>query len=119
LEGREIEIMRQHPTFAKTIMKPMVCFKEYAEIAGSHHEHGDGSGYPDGLRGEEIHLLARIAAIADAWDAMIGDRIYRKGVPVPEALAILEREQYSGQFDPQLLGAFIAMVREECPASAA
>ena len=116
LEGDEIRIMRQHPAFSKTIMKPLVRFKEYAEIAGSHHEHWDGSGYPEGLKGEEIHLLARIVAIADAWDSMIGDRVYRKGMAVHDALAILEDEQHSGQFDPELLGAFVAMMREEYPA---
>jgi HD-GYP domain-containing protein (c-di-GMP phosphodiesterase class II) len=113
LEGREIEIMRQHPTFSKTIMKPLVRFREYAEIAGSHHEHWDGSGYPDGLKGEEIHLLARIVAIADAWDSMIGDRVYRKGMPTARALGILEKERDSGQFDPELIREFIAMIREE------
>ncbi|MEE4191686.1 MAG: HD domain-containing phosphohydrolase [Halieaceae bacterium] len=119
LEGNEINIMRQHPTFSKTIMKPLVRFKEYAEIAGSHHEHWDGSGYPTGLKGEEIHLLARIVAIADAWDSMIGDRVYRKGMPVHEALGILERERDSGQFDPELLAEFITMMREEYPADRA
>lgn len=119
LEGQEITIMRQHPTFSKTIMKPMVRFKEYAEIAGSHHEHWDGSGYPEGLKGEEIHLLARIVAIADAWDSMIGDRVYRKGMAVEDALTILEREQDSGQFDPDLLAAFIALMRDEYPEKSA
>ncbi len=119
LEGKEIDIMRQHPTFSKTIMKPLVRFKEYAEIAGSHHEHWDGSGYPAGLKGEEIHLLARIVAIADAWDSMIGDRVYRKGMAVKDALAILERERHSGQFDPELLSVFITMMRQEYPADPA
>ena len=118
LEGREIEIMRQHPTFSKTIMMPLVRFREYAEIAGSHHEHWDGSGYPDGLKGEEIHLLARIVAIADAWDSMIGDRVYRKGMLTTRALGILERERDSGQFDPELIREFIAMIREEDGTSA-
>jgi HD-GYP domain-containing protein (c-di-GMP phosphodiesterase class II) len=119
LEGREVDIMRQHPGFSKTIMKPLVRFREYAEIAGSHHEHWDGSGYPEGLKGEEIHLLARIVAIADAWDSMIGDRVYRKGMPVADALAILEAEQDSGQFDPRLIREFIEMIRQEHPADGA
>jgi HD-GYP domain-containing protein (c-di-GMP phosphodiesterase class II) len=119
LEGREIEIMRQHPVFSKTIMKPLVRFREFAEIAGSHHEHWDGSGYPDGLRGEEIHLLARIVSIADAWDSMTGDRVYRPGMPVARALEILEEEQDNGQFDPKLIREFLAMMREEYAATAA
>ncbi len=113
LDDEEYEIMRQHPNFSKTIMKPLVRFREYAEIAGSHHEHWDGSGYPDGLKGEEIPLLARIVAIADAWDAMTGDRIYRKGMPVEKAIAILDREKDAGQFDPKLIRVFIDLVRHE------
>jgi HD-GYP domain-containing protein (c-di-GMP phosphodiesterase class II) len=119
LEGREIEIMRQHPTCSKTIMKPMIRFREYAEIAGSHHEHWDGGGYPDGLKGEEIHLLARIVAIADAWDSMVGDRVYREGMPAVRALEILDREKDAGQFDPALIREFIAMIREEDGTAAA
>ncbi len=113
LNDDEYELMRQHPGFSKTIMKPLVRFREYAEIAGSHHEHWDGSGYPDGLKGEEIPLLARIVAIADAWDAMTGDRVYRKGMPVEKAIAILDREKDDGQFDPKLIRVFIDLVRHE------
>ena len=119
LEGDEIEIMRQHPKFSKTIMKPLVRFREFAEIAGCHHEHWDGSGYPDGLKGEEIHLLARIVAIADAWDSMTGDRVYRKGMPIARALEILDEEKDAGQFDPRLLREFLAMMREEYTETAA
>jgi HD-GYP domain-containing protein (c-di-GMP phosphodiesterase class II) len=113
LDEAEYQIMKQHPTFSRTIMKPLVRFQEYAEIAGAHHEHWDGGGYPDGLKGEEIHLLARIVAIADAWDAMTGDRIYRKGMSVAQAIDILDAEKDQGQFDPTLIREFIALVREE------
>jgi HD-GYP domain-containing protein (c-di-GMP phosphodiesterase class II) len=113
LNEAEYVVMKQHPAFSKTIMKPLVRFEEYAEIAGSHHEHWDGSGYPEGLAGEEIHLLARIVAIADAWDAMVGDRIYRKGMSIETALDILDREKDGGQFDPRLIRAFIELMREE------
>ena len=113
LDDTEYRIMKQHPTFSRTIMKPLIRFAEYAEIAGAHHEHWDGSGYPEGLAGEEIHLLARIVAIADAWDAMIGDRIYRKGMAVEKAINILDREKDKGQFDPKLIREFVAMIREE------
>jgi HAMP domain-containing protein len=116
LDDDEYLIMQQHPEFSKTILKPLVRFREYAQIAGSHHEHWDGSGYPDGLQGEKIPLLARIVGIADAWDAMTGDRIYRKGMSVAQALAILEREKDSGQFDPKLIRVFIELVQEELAA---
>jgi HD-GYP domain-containing protein (c-di-GMP phosphodiesterase class II) len=113
LDDNEYEIMKQHPSFSKSIMKPLGRFREYAEIAGSHHEHWNGNGYPDGLKGEEIPLLARIVAIADAWDAMTGDRVYRKGMPVEKAIAILDAEKDDGQFDPQLIRAFIELIRQE------
>ena len=120
LNDEEVEVMKAHPGYSATIMRPLVRFRAFAEIAAWHHERWDGKGYPDGLAGEEIPLLARIVAIADAWDAMTGDRIYRKGMPTEKALGILEDEQDSGQFDPQLIREFIAMVRErEKPGDAA
>jgi len=113
LDEAEYQVMKKHPEFSRTIMKPLMRFQEYAEIAGAHHECWDGSGYPQGLKGEQIHLLARIVAIADAWDAMIGDRIYRKGMEINTAIDILDREKDNGQFDPKLIREFIALIREE------
>lgn len=113
LTEEEYREMCRHPELTATIMKPLKRFRAFADIAAWHHERWDGQGYPDGLAGEEIPLLARIVAIADAWDAMTGDRVYRPGMPVERALAILEAEQDSGQFDPQLIRAFIAMIRAD------
>jgi len=113
LDDDEYQVMRQHPTFTAAIMRPLVRFRAFAEIAAWHHERWDGGGYPDGLAYEEIPLLARIVAVADAWDAMTGDRIYRKGMSVEKALGILEAEADDGQFEPELIRLFIAMVREE------
>jgi HD-GYP domain-containing protein (c-di-GMP phosphodiesterase class II) len=117
LDDEEFAVMQQHPGFTAAIMRPLVRFRAFAEIAAWHHERWDGAGYPDGLAGEAIPLLARIVAIADAWDAMTGDRIYRKGMPVEKALGILEAEADSGQFEPELIRTFIAMVREEAGAT--
>lgn len=94
-------------------MKPPRRFKAFAEIARWHHERWDGYSYPDGLAGEEIPHLARIVAIADTWDAMTGDRVYREGVSVEKALEIFETERFWGQWDPNLLGEFIGMIRAE------
>ena len=113
LGSEEFEIMKQHPEFSATIMKPLLRFREYADIAGSHHERWDGKGYPEGLAGEDIPLLARIVAIADAWDAMTGDRVYHKGLAVEVAVEILETEKDDGQFDPQLIVEFIDLIREK------
>ncbi len=115
LTDEEYREMQKHPIMTADIMKPLKRFKAFAEIAAWHHERWDGNGYPDGLKGEEIPLLARIVAIADTWDAMTGDRVYRPGMSTQKALSILEAEQDSGQFDPDLIRAFIAMVKSELP----
>jgi len=111
LNDEEFEIMRSHPVKTSDIMKPLRHYEHHREIAAWHHERWDGKGYPDGLRGEEIPLLARIVSIADTWDAMTGDRIYRKGMSKEKALSILLNERDSGQWDPELIDAFINMMR--------
>jgi response regulator RpfG family c-di-GMP phosphodiesterase len=113
LDEEEFERMKEHPRNSAVIMRPLMRFREYAEIAAWHHERWDGKGYPDGLAGEEVPILARIVSIADAWDAMTGDRVYRKGMTVEKAVSILESERDSGQFDPQLIREFCQMIRED------
>ncbi|MBP0047990.1 HD domain-containing protein [Marinobacterium sp. AK62] len=113
LTDDEYREMQRHPVITATIMKPLKRFKAFADIAAWHHERWDGNGYPDGLAGEEIPLLARIVSIADTWDAMTGDRVYRPGMPPEKAISILEEERYSGQFDPELIGTFIEMIRSD------
>jgi HD-GYP domain-containing protein (c-di-GMP phosphodiesterase class II) len=113
LDEDEFERMKEHPRNSAIIMRPLMRFREYAEIAAWHHERWDGKGYPDGLAGEEVPILARIVSIADAWDAMTGDRVYRKGMTVEKAVSILESERDSGQFDPQLIREFCQMIRED------
>ena len=112
LSDDEYQEMKRHPEMTATIMKPLKRFRAFAEIAAWHHERWDGTGYPDGLKGDEIPLLARIVAIADTWDAMTGDRVYRAGMPETKALSILEAEQDQGQFDPELIRAFIRMMKQ-------
>ncbi len=112
LDDAEYEVMRSHPEMTAAIMRPLKRFREFAEIAAWHHERWDGAGYPDGLQGEAIPLLARIVSIADTWDAMTGDRVYRKGMSVERALSILERERDSGQWDPHLLATFIELIHQ-------
>jgi len=116
LDDHEYEIMQRHPVLTASIMRPLKRFKEFAEIAAWHHERWDGNGYPDGLKDEQIPLLARIVAIADTWDAMTGDRVYREGMSADKALSILEREQDSGQWDPALVRTFVEMVRGDLEA---
>lgn len=113
LNDAEYELLREHPAMTATIMKPLRRFKEFTDIAAWHHERWDGRGYPAGLAGEDIPLLARIVAIADTWDAMTGDRIYRKGISAEKAITVLEEEQDSGQWDPHLIREFIGMIKDE------
>ncbi len=113
LTPEELEIMQQHPRMTATIMRPLSRFRAFTDIAAWHHERWDGKGYPDGLKGEEIPLLARIVAIADTWDAMTEDRVYRKGMSVEKALGILIAEKDDGQWDPVLVREFIDLIRRE------
>jgi len=85
-----------------------------ALVALTHHERFDGSGYPRGLAGEEIPIEGRIAAVADVFDALISDRVYRPAMPLPEALAIM-REGRGSHFDPQILDLFLESIDELQP----
>lgn len=113
LDDKEYELIQRHPIMTASIMRPLSRFRAFADIAAWHHERWDGNGYPDGLQGDEIPLLARIVGIADTWDAMTGDRVYRKGMSHEKAINILESEQDQGQFDPALIRTFIAMIRQD------
>jgi len=113
LDDVELERIREHPKLTSDILAPLEKSNHFSDIARSHHERWDGNGYPDGLNGEDIPLLARIVAIADTWDAMTSDRIYRQGMSEEVALAILEREKHLGQWDPYLIDEFIKLIRHE------
>jgi putative nucleotidyltransferase with HDIG domain len=112
LDESEFEIIKQHPMMTSEILDTLETSDHFAAIARSHHERWDGTGYPDGLNGEDIPLLARIVAIADAWDAMTSNRVYRDAMNENIALDIFEREQDSGQWDPYLVGKFIKLIRQ-------
>lgn len=109
LSAEEWALMRQHPIFGEAILSVGDGFETARRIARWHHENIDGSGYPDGLRGEAIPLEARIVRVADAFDAITNDRPYRPARAVEWALAELKR--YAGrQFDPELVGLFVSLV---------
>ena len=90
LTEEEYEIMKQHPTKGAHILDGVPLLKEMAGAGLMHHENMDGSGYPDGLKGEEIPLLGRIVSVADAFDAMTTDRPYSKAMTFEAALARLK-----------------------------
>jgi len=107
LTPREREIMRRHCDIGYSVLERIPFLKEAAEIVLSHQEFYDGTGYPRGLRGEQIPLGARIFAVADTLDAMISDRPYRKALPISAARDEIKR--FSGkQFDPRVVEVFLA-----------
>jgi response regulator RpfG family c-di-GMP phosphodiesterase len=105
LDADEWTRMREHPLHGQKILSGIEFLQGAARVVAQHHEKWDGSGYPLGLRGEEIDLNARIFAVADAFDAMISDRVYRRGRTYEEAAA--ELRTFAGrQFDPRVVEAF-------------
>ncbi len=108
LTPEEREIMRTHCKIGYGMVTRISFLREAAEIVLSHQEYFDGTGYPRGLKGEDIPLGARIFAVADALDAMISDRIYRKALPISHARKEIQRCSGS-QFDPQVVTVFLSM----------
>jgi response regulator RpfG family c-di-GMP phosphodiesterase len=104
--------MRKHPQHGQQILSGIEFLKGAALVVAQHHEKFDGTGYPAGLRGEEIDLKARIFAVADAFDAMTSDRVYRGGRTYELAAAELDRCA-GRQFDPNIVAAFHRVPREE------
>lgn len=111
LDSKEWEQMRLHPEKGSLILEKTNEYSDIAEIVLSHHERYDGKGYPNGLAGSAIPLMARIVAVSDAYDAMTEQRTYR--TPLSKEEAIAELKKCSGtQFDPKVVTAFINMVME-------
>jgi HD-GYP domain-containing protein (c-di-GMP phosphodiesterase class II) len=106
LTAAEVAAMKTHPVMGARIIEQVVELRDILPIVRSHHERWDGAGYPDRLVGEEIHVLARIVAVADAFDAMTADRPYRKGMAVDIAFAEIEM-QAGKHFCPTVTAAFL------------
>lgn len=107
----EMSLMREHVSKSVSIISHLPSLDYVIPAVLGHHERFDGTGYPRGLRGEDIPLLARILCVADAFDAMLSTRSYKKGLPVEEALTRLEANSGT-QFDPRLVDRFVALIRE-------
>jgi response regulator RpfG family c-di-GMP phosphodiesterase len=106
LTREEYAVVQLHPVTGERILAPVVRNREVLAGIRGHHERLDGSGYPDGLRGDQVPLFARIIAIPDCFDALTTSRAYRGALPVDEALEIL-RQGAGTQFDPDLVRAFL------------
>lgn len=109
LDVEERQIMQQHPIYAIEMLKNIEFLKPSLSIPYSHHERWDGTGYPLGLKGEEIPLEARIFAIVDVWDAITSDRPYRNSMSKEEAIQTI-RNGNGTQFDPKLVDVFLKIV---------
>ena len=109
LDSEEWVVMRRHPEIGAGIIgnHPSRLLQTAARVALTHHEHWNGAGYPNGLRGEAIPLVGRIVAVADVFDALTSVRPYKRAWPVPEAVAEVERNAGS-HFDPRVVAAFLA-----------
>ncbi|HUI88095.1 MAG TPA: HD domain-containing phosphohydrolase [Anaerolineales bacterium] len=112
LNRHEWDIMRKHPEYAYEMLSPIAYLKPALDIPYCHHERWDGSGYPRGLKGEEIPLTARLFAVVDVWDALISERPYRKPTPLADVIAFLKQE--SGRlFDARLVDLFLRVLKQE------
>ena len=110
LDAGEWAVMKKHVIEGVEICRPARTLAPVLPIVRGHHEKWDGSGYPDGLRGEEIPLLARILQVADIFDALISARPYKPALPAAEALRILDQEVEKGWRDPAL----VELLRQFC-----
>ena len=106
LTPEEYEEIKMHVTHGVRILEDIEQLTEVVDVIKHHHEHYDGSGYPDGLKGNDIPLLSRIIAITDAYDSMISNRVYRKSLTSQEAVDVI-KSMSGKQFDPELTQVFI------------
>jgi putative two-component system response regulator len=118
LTPEERKIMEQHTIAGERICAPLRSFRHVLPIIRHHHEKWDGSGYPDGLKGEQIPLTARILQITDIYDALTTDRPYRKALPMDTAFSIMRDEVKRGWWDGPVLEAFETFIHSHEPVSA-
>lgn len=109
LSADEWQRIKEHPEISETILKHIASLQSFLPVVRHHHEHYDGAGYPDGLISDQIPLGARILAVADAFQAMISDRPYRRALTADEALNEVQMSAGT-QFDPAVVDAFISLL---------
>jgi len=112
LTTEEWRIMREHPVVGESICSPLKSFKLVLKIIRHHHEKLDGAGYPDGLRGENIPIGARVLQITDVYDALTTARPYKGPLSPEQAFKIMDEEVSKGWWDPVLFSEFRKMMRE-------
>lgn len=112
LTADEWDEMRRHPQYAYDLLAPITFLRHSLDVPYCHHEHWDGSGYPNKLKGEQIPISARIFSVVDVWDALLSDRSYRKAWPRPKVIQYI-RENSGALFDPEVVNVFLAMIAED------
>jgi putative two-component system response regulator len=111
LTDEEMSTLRKHVIVGEEICRPLDSMKSVLSTIRYHHERWDGTGFPEGLKGDQIPLMARVLSIVDSFDAMLSSRPYRAKRSMKEAIAIMKGERQSGQWDPSLIGYFVDMIR--------
>ena len=109
----EWKVMRQHPVVGERICSPLKSFRLVLPIIRHHHEKLDGSGYPDGLKGTQIPVTARVMQIIDVYDALTTERPYKRALPAGEALQIMEDEVKKGWWDGEIFVAFKNLIADK------
>jgi len=115
LSREEYEVMKRHPEYGWIVLRQIPGFEAVSLIILHHHESVDGTGYPGGLKGDEIPLGSRIVSVIDAFDAMVSPRPYREGLPFDEAAQRLIKDSGT-QFDGAVVKRFLQLARAEMPA---
>jgi putative two-component system response regulator len=111
LTAEEWKLVQEHPGVGERICAPLRSFRLVLPIIRHHHEKLDGSGYPDGLRGDAVPVTARVLQIVDVYDALTTERPYKKAFPVSDALQTMREEVAKGWWDPQIFSQFEQLVR--------
>jgi putative nucleotidyltransferase with HDIG domain len=112
LTVEEYEVMKKHPEFGWAVLRQVPGMERASLMILHHHENFDGTGYPGGLKGEEIPMGSRIVSAIDAFDAMVSTRPYRQGMPIEEAVRRLVLASGT-QFDPQVVNSFLPLAQAE------
>ena len=111
LSAEEWAIMREHPGIGERICQPLKSMRDVLPIIRCHHEHWNGSGYPDGLAGEHIPLLARVLQVVDIYDALTTSRPYKPALSHADTERTIQEETQQGLWDPHIVEAFFSMLR--------
>jgi putative two-component system response regulator len=111
LSEEEWRLIREHPVVGERICAPLKSFRSVLPIIRHHHEKCDGSGYPDGLRGDDIPVAARVLQVVDVYDALTTDRPYKKAFSITDALQTMKEEVAKGWWDSHIFGEFERLVR--------